>query len=172
MARCMRRYLSIPTPFLWDTSPNVTPSGSRICSLKTDEFCFLGCLGLIHKVDGYAKPTPCCRLYAKAVTRRIQEPTRAAYTNSTRMHTFHKLAYATFKGVPFLYKSFHLKKKAAQMNLQPGTSACLWHAQEVWTPKRRQRHPDDCTGVFWDLQSINDLFQQELVQTCQRNAMH
>ena len=55
------------------------------------------------------KPTQTA--YAKAVTRRIQEPTRAAYANPTRTHTFHNFAYATFKGVPFLYKSFHLKKK-------------------------------------------------------------
>ena len=41
---------------------------------------------------------------------RIQEPTRAAYANPTRMHTFHKFAYATFEGVPYFIKSFHLKR--------------------------------------------------------------
>ena len=61
------------------------------------------------------KPTQTA--YAKAVTMRIQEPTRAAYANPTRMHTFHKFAYATFKGFPFLYKSFHLKKNAGQVHI-------------------------------------------------------
>ena len=59
--------------------------------------------------------------YAKAVTRRIQEPTRQAeYANPTRMHTFHTFTYATFKGVPFLYKPFHLKKNAAHIMASHG----------------------------------------------------
>ena len=67
------------------------------------------------------KPTQTA--YAKAVTRRIQEPTRAAYANPRRMHTFHNFAYATFRGVPFSCNPFISTKNAAHMNIQQVSQA-------------------------------------------------
>ena len=69
----------------------------------------------------FKKPTQTA--YATAVARRIQEP--------PWMHTFHNFSYATFKGVPFLYKSVLLSQKnAAQVS--KGLSTCLnIHNHEV-----------------------------------------